>query len=119
MDLIVTILAGGLGKRMNSELPKVLHLFKNKPMLVHIIEQSLLLKPKNIVIITGKFDLLIRETVRNYIPMINMNKISFIIQDTPLGTGHAIKCCLNHFDNNSQVLILSLSCSLFQPHLIF
>lgn len=107
MNLVVTILAGGLGKRMNSDLPKVLHLFKNKPMLIHIIEQSLLLKPKKIVIITGKFDLLIRDTVQKYIPMINLTKISFIVQDTPLGTGHAIKCCLSQFDNNSNVLILN------------
>ena len=55
MNLVVTILAGGLGKRMKSDLPKVLHLFKEKPMLVHIIDQSFKLKPNKIIIITGKF----------------------------------------------------------------
>ena len=39
--LTITILAGGLGKRMQSSLPKVLHKIHGKPMLVRIIEESL------------------------------------------------------------------------------
>jgi bifunctional N-acetylglucosamine-1-phosphate-uridyltransferase/glucosamine-1-phosphate-acetyltransferase GlmU-like protein len=35
MSKIVLIMAGGLGKRMNSDLPKVLHLLNNKPLIVH------------------------------------------------------------------------------------
>ena len=38
---VVLIMAGGLGKRMNSELPKVLHLLKEKPLIVHVIETAL------------------------------------------------------------------------------
>ena len=34
----IIIMAGGLGKRMNSTLPKVLHKINNKPMIVNIIE---------------------------------------------------------------------------------
>ena len=34
----VIIMAGGLGKRMESTLPKVLHKVLDKPMLVHVIE---------------------------------------------------------------------------------
>ena len=50
-ELIVIIMAGGLGKRMQSDLPKVLHTINNKPMLVHIIEQAFQLSPKKIMII--------------------------------------------------------------------
>ena len=39
-DPIVFIMAGGLGKRMSSNIPKVLHEIQNKPMLVHVIENS-------------------------------------------------------------------------------
>ena len=53
-NLVITILAAGDGKRMNSELPKVLHLFNDKPMLVRIIETALSLNPQKIFIITGK-----------------------------------------------------------------
>ena len=37
-DLNVIIMAGGLGKRMESTIPKVLHIILDKPMIVHVIE---------------------------------------------------------------------------------
>ena len=54
-ELIIIIMAGGLGKRMNSELPKVLHCIKGKPMLVRVIEQALFLKPSKIFVVVGKY----------------------------------------------------------------
>ena len=39
-NLAVIILAAGKGTRMNSELPKVLHLIDNKPMILKVIESS-------------------------------------------------------------------------------
>ena len=65
MNLSICILAGGEGKRMKSSLPKVLHLFKCKPMIVHVIEQSLDLKPNKIIIVTGKHNTLIQKTIKN------------------------------------------------------
>ena len=48
---VILIMAGGLGKRMNSELPKVLHTINNKPMILYIIEASLSIKPHKIIIL--------------------------------------------------------------------
>jgi len=76
-DLVVTILAAGEGKRMNSNIPKVLHLFHNKPMLVNVIETSMSLLPKRIIVITGKYDELIKNTLSKYI---NIENIQFVIQ---------------------------------------
>ena len=39
--LSICILAGGQGKRMKSELPKVCVCFKGIPMIVHVIRVSL------------------------------------------------------------------------------
>lgn len=106
-DFVVVIMAGGLGKRMNSDLPKVLHQIKGKPMLVHIVEETLLIEPKKIYIIVGKFRDIIQETIEKYIH--NRAPIEYIDQPVPLGTGHAIQCAkpklLRH--PNSKVLILS------------
>ena len=55
MNNVVVIMAGGLGKRMKSDLPKVLHKVMNKPMLVHVIERALEIKPIKIYIVVGKY----------------------------------------------------------------
>uniref|UniRef100_A0A6C0DCH9 UDP-N-acetylglucosamine diphosphorylase n=1 Tax=viral metagenome TaxID=1070528 RepID=A0A6C0DCH9_9ZZZZ len=103
-ELVVTILAAGEGKRMNSNIPKVLHLFHNKPMLVNVIEASMTLQPKRIIVITGKYDELIKSTLSKYI---NIENIQFVIQKQPLGTGDAIKSCLPLYNDNEKILILN------------
>jgi bifunctional N-acetylglucosamine-1-phosphate-uridyltransferase/glucosamine-1-phosphate-acetyltransferase GlmU-like protein len=55
MTIITAIMAGGLGKRMNTGIPKVLNLVKNKPMICHVIDQALSVGSKYILIIVGKF----------------------------------------------------------------
>jgi UDP-N-acetylglucosamine diphosphorylase/glucosamine-1-phosphate N-acetyltransferase len=103
-DLVVTILAGGEGKRMRSNIPKVLHLFKEKPMLVRVIETIQLLQPKKIVVVTGKYHSMIIQTLVKYIDIFG---IIFITQGEPLGTGHAISCCLEEYENTDKVLIVN------------
>ena len=114
-NLIVVIMAGGLGKRMNSDLPKVLHCINGKPMLVHVIEQSLFLNPTKILIVVGKYKDIIISTIHKYIDLVNKtNIIEFIYQEEPLGTGHAIQCCLPFIRDNSVALILSGDVPLLQ-----
>lgn len=107
MRLTVCILAGGLGKRMKSNLPKVCHLFKNKPMIVHVINNALELKPEKIIIITGKYNEIIQETIKKYINIKLFNKLCFVEQNEPLGTGHAVKCSLKEYKIDENVLILN------------
>jgi len=45
MKLTIVILAAGMGKRMQSDLPKVLHTLAGKPMLAHVIDSAKQLKP--------------------------------------------------------------------------
>ena len=98
-------MAAGEGKRMNSNIPKVLHLFKNKPMLVRIITEALKLNPHKIIVITGKFHNLIQETINKYLE--NDNIIEYVQQTNPMGTGDAIKCTLHLYNENENVLILN------------
>ena len=105
-NLVITILAAGEGKRMNSSLPKVLHLFHGKPMLIRIINTALTLCPEKIIIVTGKYDKLIRETVSEYINT-RTHRIEFVLQENPQGTGDAIKQCLRHYLPGEKILILN------------
>ena len=92
----IIIMAGGLGKRMNSETPKVLHKVKGIPMLISILEKALILNVYKILLVVGKYYNIIKNCICEYINQeIIDSKINFIIQNEPLGTGHAIMCCKN------------------------
>lgn len=105
---IVVIMAGGLGKRMNSDLPKVLHKIADKPMIVHVILEAQRINPSKIICVVGKYKDIIVSTIKEYIDYDNQ-KIIFVNQPEPLGTGHAIQCCIDELrkDNDSNVIILS------------
>src|SRR3989338_576095 len=52
-DIAVIILAAGLGKRMKSDLPKVLHPVAGKPMLFYPIEVVKSLKIEKVIVVIG------------------------------------------------------------------
>jgi UDP-N-acetylglucosamine diphosphorylase/glucosamine-1-phosphate N-acetyltransferase len=117
-QLTVVIMAAGEGKRMNSTIPKVLHLFKGIPMLIRIILEVIKLDPNKIIIITGKYDLLIKSTIKEYfenndklnLTLVEYKKIQeliFVKQNIPNGTGDAIKCTLDNYNENENILILN------------
>ncbi len=112
---IVLVMAGGLGKRMNSDLPKVLHELNGLPLIVHVVKSALHMDATSVIyIIVGKY----REQIENVINehFIKSDYIRYIDQPEPLGTGHAIQCCLptlQEYNQNSRVLILSGDVPLF------
>lgn len=106
-NLTVIIMAGGEGKRMKSNIPKVLHNFHNKPIIVKILNEIIKLQPTKIIIITGKYDSLIKEYILRYTDECTFNNLIFVNQPIPQGTGDAIKQTLNYFDDSSKVLIIN------------
>ena len=118
METIAIILAGGLGKRMKSTLPKILHLVGNKPMLVRVILEARKLNVSRILIVVGQYKQIIKETILKYT---TINDVHFCIQETPLGTGHALMCCtkeLKLLNHNSKVIILQGDCPLMTAETI-
>lgn len=105
--MITIILAGGLGKRMKINFPKVLVKVKEIPMLVRTINNAILLKSKTIIVVVGPGAIdLIKKTVKEYVNQ----KIYYVIQEKPLGTGDALKTCvplLKEIDPFDKVLILN------------
>ena len=114
--MIVLIMAGGLGKRMESAVPKVLHpvYFPTNPeiqypMIVHVILTAFKLNPSKIFIIVGKYKDIIKKTIDEYL-FEWKNNIEYIIQENPNGTGNAILCSLPHIQTkyiHDNALILS------------
>jgi len=106
---LVLIMAGGLGKRMNSDLPKVLHELNGLPLIVHIVKSALHMDATSVIyIIVGKYREQIEKVIDKH--FMKSDYIRYINQPEPLGTGDAIQCCLptlQQYDRNSKVLVLS------------
>lgn len=78
----VVILAAGQGKRMKSELPKVLHNVCGQPMLLYVIAAARVVEAERIVIVLGHG----HEKVLPHLP----GDCIVVLQDQQLGTGHAV-----------------------------
>ena len=106
---IVIVMAGGLGKRMESDLPKVLHPVAGMPMLVRVIRSARAIKPapQKILVVVGQYKDLIEKTILEHMDL--QTDVEFVLQPKPLGTGHAIQCCIPHIEKSpdSRTLVLS------------
>jgi UDP-N-acetylglucosamine diphosphorylase/glucosamine-1-phosphate N-acetyltransferase len=120
--LVVVIMAGGLGKRMDSDLPKVLHKIGKIPMIVRLLMKLKILEKKHkinkILIIVGKHREIIEKTIEEYLAT---DVITFIDQPNPLGTGHAIQCCIEELKQYTyhNALILSGDVPLLSAELMY
>ena len=99
-DTAVIIMAAGKGKRMKSNLPKVLHNLAGKPILNYVLDTVDQLEAKRKILIVGYKSDQIRELIGD--------KIEYVEQKEQLGTAHAVlqtKKLLSDFKGD--VLILS------------
>ncbi|WAV93635.1 bifunctional UDP-N-acetylglucosamine diphosphorylase/glucosamine-1-phosphate N-acetyltransferase GlmU [Oxalobacter aliiformigenes] len=95
----IVILAAGMGKRMHSSLPKVLHLLAGKSMLEHVIATARALMPEKLVIVYGYGG---EQVLRQ----ITGPDLIFVKQEPQLGTGHAVMQAVPELDESVPTLIL-------------
>lgn len=100
MTLHVVILAAGQGKRMHSNLPKVLHPIAGQAMLHHVITTAFKLNPERVHVIIGHGGEQIKQHSQEY-------NVNWVKQEEQLGTGHAVLQALPHIEDEAKVLILS------------
>ncbi|HSR89350.1 MAG TPA: NTP transferase domain-containing protein [Candidatus Udaeobacter sp.] len=81
----VVILAAGEGKRMKSDLPKVMNLLKGKPLIEYVVAnvEASGVCEKPVVIVNPN-----HTFVQDYLG----DRAIYVIQDKQLGTGHAAAC---------------------------
>jgi bifunctional UDP-N-acetylglucosamine pyrophosphorylase/glucosamine-1-phosphate N-acetyltransferase len=109
MSTACVILAAGLGKRMRSPLPKVLHLICGTTMLGSVMDAAERIRPARIVVVAGAHMEQIREAV-------GPARAVFALQKEARGTGHAVKCAvpaLKGFKGN--ILIMNGDTPLLRP----
>jgi len=95
----IVILAAGMGKRMNSGLPKVLHPVAGRPMLAHVLDTARALSPSSLVVVVGHGAERVCEAV-------GADDVAFAEQAQQLGTGHAVMQALPLLDDSQPTLVL-------------
>ena len=99
MQLSVVILAAGQGKRMKSDLPKVLQPLAGRPLLKHVIDVAHSLQPAEVYVVYGHGGERVRETLPN-------ENVKWVLQAEQLGTGHAVLQAMPELPKDRMVLVL-------------
>ena len=96
--LAVIVLAAGMGTRMKSDLPKVMHPLAGRPMILHLMDTVAELNPERVVVVVGPGMESLSAAVA---------PVTTVVQTERLGTGHAVKqarAALDGFDGDILVL---------------
>jgi len=99
MPISVVILAAGQGKRMKSDLPKVLQPLAGRPLLQHVIETARELDAADIHVVYGHGGERVREGLAS-------PDVSWALQAEQLGTGHAVMQAMPVVPDDHLALIL-------------
>ncbi len=105
--LNIVILAAGKGKRMHSDLPKVLHPLAGRPLLQHVLDTAVQFAPGKTCVVYGHGGEAVPQALAQY-------DASFVLQEPQLGTGHAVQQALPHLDGDL-TLVLYGDVPLIQP----
>jgi bifunctional UDP-N-acetylglucosamine pyrophosphorylase/glucosamine-1-phosphate N-acetyltransferase len=99
MPLSVVILAAGQGKRMKSELPKVLQPLAGIPLLAHVVATARWLRPDAIHVVHGHGAEAVRAAIAG-------DDIRWALQAEQKGTGHAVAQAMPGVPDGHDVLVL-------------
>lgn len=95
----VCILAAGMGSRMKSKRPKVLHPIAGKPMLSHLLDTTASFNPSQAIVVIGNGAELVKSTYED-------QKVTWALQAEQLGTGHAVQQAVPHISDDARILML-------------
>ncbi len=108
MPTTVIILAAGQGKRMRSDLPKVMHPLAGRPLLQHVLTAANSLVPREIRVVHGHGGGQIQAAFAR-------QPISWFHQAVQKGTGHAVQQALPKIPPGDVAVILYGDVPLVQP----
>src|SRR3989338_8424198 len=85
MPVSLIVLAAGLGTRMNSDLPKVLHHVAAAPLLHHAMTAGRALDPARVVVVAGHEAEAVTRPAQAF-----DESVQVVVQEPQLGTAHAV-----------------------------
>lgn len=98
-QLSIIILAAGKGTRMKSEKAKVLHEVFYAPMVHHVLNAVIPLKPEQTVAIVGHQQSAVKQVLKKF-------EVDFAVQDQQLGTGHAVLIAENIVKEDTDTVMI-------------
>jgi bifunctional UDP-N-acetylglucosamine pyrophosphorylase/glucosamine-1-phosphate N-acetyltransferase len=107
-DLAVVVLAAGQGKRMKSDLPKVLHPLVGRPMIQYVLDAASALNPSQLVVVVGRGAEQVRADLAG-------RNTTFVEQTQRLGTGHAVMQVEDVLSDCQHVFVLYGDMPLLRP----
>ena len=102
------ILAAGVGRRMNSRIPKVLHQVCGKPMIAHVRDALNKAGVSRVVAVVSPEN---ADAVRGVLG----DSVEYVTQEQPLGTGHGVLQCAGVVPPRDSVLVMMGDTPLVQP----
>jgi bifunctional UDP-N-acetylglucosamine pyrophosphorylase/glucosamine-1-phosphate N-acetyltransferase len=105
----VVVLAAGQGKRMHSDLPKVLQPLAGRPLLAHVLATARVLEPAAIHVVYGHGGDAVKAAFAS------QPDLHWTLQSQQLGTGHAVMQALPSIPDDHQVLVLLGDVPLVSP----
>jgi len=94
------VLAAGLGKRMQSDLPKVLHVARGRPLLRHVLDAVRGAGIERVVVVVGHQAERVRQAMQDL-------GLEWALQVPQLGTAHAVQQAVPHLvDHAGDVVVL-------------
>lgn len=99
------ILAGGMGTRMKSDVPKPCHLLKDKSLVRHVIDAVQPVVDHTIIVCSDSTEKHLRKNLKD----IAQDLLWVRQYPKPMGTGHAVQCVLRDVlqDKKGQVIVLN------------
>ena len=97
--LHIIILAAGAGTRIKSRVPKVLQTVGGRPMIIHVLDTALKLRPAGVHVVFKPGASAVQDACVSY-------AIIWAAQQEQLGTGHAVLQAMPGIPEDADVLVL-------------
>ncbi|NBR91225.1 MAG: bifunctional UDP-N-acetylglucosamine diphosphorylase/glucosamine-1-phosphate N-acetyltransferase GlmU, partial [Rhodobacteraceae bacterium] len=111
MATALIVLAAGMGTRMNSDLPKVLHQVAGAPLLVHALKSAAQIEAARCIVVAGHGAEAVGKAAKSW-----DKTIELVLQPEQKGTGHAVDMARTALaDFTGDVIVLYGDTPFIQP----
>ena len=92
--LTTIVLAAGKGKRLRSQLPKVIHKVAGRSLVAQVLDVVWVLGSERVAMVVSKDG----DPVRTAVGEAGFGDVDFVVQDPPNGTADAVRVAINELD---------------------